>query len=195
MHNLDAANKEFVQKNVSRIIISRDRIAARVKELARDISHCYKDNEVMILPVLTGSVIFLADLIRHLPLMMRIDVVSVSSYPGASTVSQGPKFKIPLLETVGIVGRDILIVDDILDSGATLGALVDFVSARKPARVRTCVLLKKQRPDLPERMDADFIGFDIENEFVVGYGLDFNNLYRNLPDVCVPDRKIIGGRQ
>ncbi len=165
------------------MIVSRGRIASRVEQLAREITDCYGPVELTILAVLTGSLIFLADLIRHLPMMIRLDVVSVSSYPGVVVESQGLQLKLPI--STNLSGRDVLVLDDILDSGATLRAILQAVSAAGAASLRSCVLLKKNRPDLPERPEPDFVGLEVPNKFLVGYGLDYNNLYRNLPDICV----------
>jgi hypoxanthine phosphoribosyltransferase len=165
------------------VIVPRDRIARRVEELARRIADSYPAGELTILGVMTGSLVFLADLIRCLPLRLRLSMVSVRSYPGTATRSKGPQFTMPLPSD--LTGRHVLIVDDILDSGQTLGTLRDAVAARNPASLRTCVLLRKVRPGRDETALADFVGFDVADEFVVGYGLDYDDLYRNLPDICV----------
>ncbi|MHC4982162.1 MAG: hypoxanthine phosphoribosyltransferase [Planctomycetota bacterium] len=166
-----------------RVIVSRDQIAERVDRLACRISEFYQGQELTMLAVLTGSVVFLADLIRRLTIPVRLEVAQVSSYPNESTSPQALRFTLPL--TAPLAGRHVLVVDDILDSGRTMAALLKHIESMKPASVRTCVLLRKARPDLHERIDPDLVGFDLPNEFVVGYGLDFDNLYRNLPDLCV----------
>ena len=177
---------------IGRIVVSRDRIARRVRHLGRRIAECYASSEELtILAVLTGSLVFLADLIRQLPLNMRVDLVSVSSYSGEATRSRGPRFDAPI--PGDLAGKDVLIVDDILDSGRTLTALTDAVAAAGPASLRICVLLAKRRADLSDRPRADFVGFEIDDEFVVGYGLDFDHRFRNLPDVCVLKRRVSGG--
>lgn len=168
-----------------------DEIANRIARLAGQIDRTYRDGELTILAVMTGSLVFLADLVRRLRLMVRVEVASVRSYPDGATRSGGPKFRLPPAE--GLAGRDVLVLDDILDSGATLRLLLDTVAAMKPASLRSCVLLRKSRPDLARRIRADFACFDIDDEFVVGYGLDFNNLYRNLPDICVLKRDVVRG--
>jgi hypoxanthine phosphoribosyltransferase len=165
------------------VVIARDRIAARVGTLADEIAACYGQAELTVLVVLTGAVVFVADLVRRLPMRVRQEAVRVRSYPGRATRSQGPTFLLP--PSADLVGRDVLIVDDILDSGRTLAALGKAVSARRPASLRTCVLLQKRRADLPGRPRADFVGFEIGDEFVVGYGLDYDNRYRDLPDIRV----------
>lgn len=168
---------------VDHVLVSRYQLADRIGQLGREIAACYAGSEVTIVAVMTGSLIFLADLVRQMPLVARLDLTTVSSYPGDATTSQGPKFLLPI--SADLSGRHVLIVDDILDSGRTMELLIGTVNAQRPASVRSCVLLRKRRDDLSDRIDADFVGFDIENEFAVGYGLDFNHLYRNLPDVCV----------
>lgn len=183
MGGQSASEPKELLNDVARVVIPRDEIAARVGQLAGEIAECYAGRELTILAVLTGSLIFLSDLIRRLPLRMRVDVVAVSSYPGPTTCSQGADVRTPV--PPDLAGRDVLILDDILDSGRTLAATLSDVRAAGAASVRSCVLLRKRRPDVPSRTEADFVGFEIENEFVVGYGLDFDRLYRNLPDVCL----------
>jgi len=168
---------------VGRLLVSRDTIASRVDALAGQIACEYAGREVTLLAVLTGAVVFLADLIRRLPLRLKLTVVSVRSYPGETTKSRGPDFISQMPS--GLAGKDVLIIDDILDSGQTLGALLRAVGEQNPSSLRTCVLLRKDRPDLPDRPRPNFVGFEVEDEFVIGYGLDFGDLYRNLPDICV----------
>jgi len=163
------------------LVLSAEVITHRVGELAQEITARYHGREVAIVAVLTGAVVFLVDLMRRLSMPIRLSVVSVLSYPGTATRSQGPVFQGPL--DGNLTGKDVLIVDDILDSGLTLAALRDVVVEHRPASVTTCVLLRKDRPDLTGRADADLVGFDIADEFVVGYGMDFDGLYRNLPDI------------
>jgi len=170
-----------------RVIIGRAKIKRRITTLARQIDAIYQGKELTILAVLTGSLVFLSDLVRQLPLKIRIYVVRASSYcgkksaPGKLTLSQIPEC---------LAGQNVLIVDDILDTGQTLGGLLDRVKRRKPASVRTCVLLKKVRCS-NGRVEADFVGFEIPDEFVVGYGLDYDDLYRNLPDICTLRKHIL----
>jgi len=188
----DATSFHRAYRDEARVLVPRDRISARVAELADAIAACYRGREVTILAVLTGAVIFLADLMRQLPLAMRIELVSVSSYPGTATASQGVNFRTQLPD---LTGKDVLIVDDILDTGRTIAALIRAVRDAGADSVRTCVLLRKlfakgsaEASGGDGRGAPDFVGFDIDDEFVVGYGLDFDNLYRNLPDLCVLDR-------
>ncbi|MFP4104896.1 MAG: hypoxanthine phosphoribosyltransferase [Phycisphaerae bacterium] len=175
--------EQSIRNDIERVLFTEEQIARRVETLAGQIAEQYAGRELTILAVLTGSLIFLADLIRKLPLPMRLDLVSVSSYPGQATRSEGPKVTVPPAGTLR--GRNVLIVDDILDSGLTLQYLLDMVAEYQPESVSSCVLLRKERPDVENRTEAEFVGFDLPDEFVVGYGLDYDHLYRNLPDICV----------
>lgn len=172
-----------IYRDIARVVLSRRAVSRRVGQLARQIAGHYANDDLTILAVLTGSFIFLADLVRRLSLPMKLNVISLESYPGKTTTPQKVKFKSPL--SASLRGRHVLIVDDILDSGQTLATLTRAVQALGPASMKVCVLLRKHRPDLARRMDADFVGFDVDGEFLVGYGLDFDSRYRNLPDICV----------
>lgn len=181
----NSTSVEAISRGVGRVVQSKEQIALMVSELAGRISQCYRQRELTILAVLTGSLIFVADLIRELPLIMRLDLTSVSSYPDDAISSQGAKFRLP--PPRDLAGRDVLVVDDILDSGRTLELLLKTLTQMEPLSLRSCVLLRKVRYDLTDRIEPDFVGFDIEDKFVVGYGLDHNHLYRNLPDIRVFD--------
>ncbi len=173
--------------DIDRILLTHTAIARRVGTLARDIAAAYADREVVIVPVLTGSMIFMADLIRHLPLKMRIDVVAVSSYPNRSTTSRGAS--ITFRGSLPIRGREVLIIDDILESGQSLAAVAQLMRRRGAKSVKTCALLRKPQA-IKKGLAADFMGFDIPDEFVVGYGMDYNHYYRNLPYIAVLKAKI-----
>ncbi len=131
--------------------------------------------------VLTGSLVFLADLIRRLPMRLRIETIKIASYPGRATQSTGAELQTPLGDRLS--GRRVLIVDDILDTELTLGALRDALGQRSCRDVRACVLLRKPASLRLRDADAEFVGFDVGEAFVVGYGLDYDDLYRNLPQV------------
>ena len=202
MQDLDAANCELLQRDIARVLVPRDEIARRIDELASEISDCYRSEagpdgeaELTILAVLTGSLMFISDLIRRLPLKIRIDVMSASSYRGETTTPQDLVLRMAPEEH--LTGKHVLVVDDILDTGTTLGSIVKEISARGPLSVRTCVLLHKVCGDIPCELVPDFYGFALPGEFVVGYGLDFDNLYRNLPDICVLQPHVLerGGRK
>ena len=168
--------------DIERILISEEALSRRVRELAADIARTYADspNGLVIVPILAGSIIFLADLIRCLPIKMRVGLMTVSSYKGQR--SGTPRVVQPL--NVDIAGRDVLIVDDILDTGTTLRFVRDQLQTLRPASLRICVLLRKPA-QAPHDLAPDFVGFDIEDAFVVGYGLDYNDLYRNWPAIGV----------
>lgn len=183
-----------MQENIDRVLIDRHTIAARVGEMAEQIAADFSKVEggldpvhITIVPILTGSLIFLADLIRRLPLMMQIRLVTVSSYPGKATTSQGIELKGQLPED--LTGHHVLIVDDILDSGRTIQYVTDLIAKRGCASVRSCMLLRK-RIASAMNTHADYIGFDIPDEFVVGYGLDYDGFYRNLPEVVVLKKEV-----
>jgi hypoxanthine phosphoribosyltransferase len=179
-----------MQKDIERVLISREKIAARIHEMAEQITadHLPLAGEITLVPILTGAMIFCADLMRQLSLRMRIGLLTVSSYPGASIRSQGSTV---LAQQLGDVhGRHVLLIDDILDSGGTLKLVVPAIHAMRPASVRTCVLLRKQRPAARE-IAVDYVGFEIPDEFVVGYGLDYDNYYRNLPEIVTLRRSVL----
>ncbi|HSV73404.1 MAG TPA: hypoxanthine phosphoribosyltransferase [Chthonomonadales bacterium] len=163
-------------------LISADAIAARVARLGDQIGVDYQGCDLVVVGVLTGAVVFLADLVRRIPLPMEIDFVATSSY-GAATAATG---EVRLLKDLShpIDGKHVLLVEDIVDTGLTLRYLVGLLRSRGPASVRTCALLDKPAR---RRVDqhADYVGFAIEDRFVVGYGLDLAGLYRNLPYIGV----------
>jgi hypoxanthine phosphoribosyltransferase len=165
-----------------RVLIDADQIHRRVAELARQIKDDYRDQAMTIVGVLTGSLIFLADLVRHLDLPLRIALIQASSYRGATTIPGELRVQAELVPDLR--GRHVLLLDDILDTGATLAHLVRQLQELDPASLRIGVLLRKQgRQQIP--VTADYCGFDIPDVFVVGYGLDYNDEYRNLPHVAV----------
>jgi hypoxanthine phosphoribosyltransferase len=169
--------------DVERILFHEQTILSRLDELARDITEFYAGNELTVIAVLNGSLIFAADLLRRIPLPLKLDCLSVSSYHGGTESSGVVTFD--QVSMPDIDGRHVLILDDILDSGRTLHAICAKLRAEaQPKSVRVCVLLSKRCPRA-EELEADFVGFEIENEFVIGYGLDFAEHYRNLPFVGV----------
>jgi len=183
--------------DIDRVLISQQQIAERVAELARLITEDHttpkldRPAQVTIVPVLTGAMIFCSDLIRHIPIAMRIGVVSVSSYPGQSVTSQGAQV---VAQQLGdLHGRRVVLVDDILDSGQTIRLVQSVLRQQWAASVKTCVLLRKNRPATRD-VEIDYVGFDIPDEFVVGYGLDFDNYYRNLPDIVTLKTDVLEAR-
>lgn len=163
------------------ILIAEQRIERRVRELADRINADYRSTPLTIVGVLTGSLIFVADLIRHLDMPLRVGFLRASSYRGTDT-EPGRLHIVPELMP-DVEGRNVLLIDDILDTGQTLQALVAHVSQHGAATLRTGVLLRKiGRQRLP--IEPDYCGFDIPDTFVIGYGLDFNDEYRNLPYIA-----------
>jgi hypoxanthine phosphoribosyltransferase len=136
--------------------------------------------------------VFCSDLVRQLPLQLRIATMRVSSYPGTATNTQGAKLVEAQFD--GLAGGHVLLVDDILDSGSTLRLLVPMLASHGALGVKTCVLLRKKRPEAMAT-PVDYVGFDIPDEFVVGYGLDYDDYYRNLPDIVSLKPGIIGGKE
>ena len=169
------------REEVERILITDEAIARRIREMSRDIERDFKGKEMVVVSLLNGTVMFLADLIRNLSLPLRLDFMGVSSY-GAGTESGDLVFTKEL--RLDVQGRDVLLVDDILDTGKTLCRVLEKLRALKPRQIKTCVLLNKAARRT-EDVQADYIGFEIPDFFVVGYGLDFAERYRNLPFVGV----------
>lgn len=178
---------------VRRVLISRNDIARRVRQLAAELIAEYEGRELTMVAVLTGAMPFTADLIRLLPMPLRIEPVWVRSYPGTATRNHPATFRLPPPEDMK--GRDVLIVDDIFDSGQTMAMLLDAVVAAGARDVKRCALLRKSRPDLPDRGPLEYCGFDIPDEFVVGYGLDYDGYFRNLPDIGVLEIDSMGARK
>jgi len=166
---------------VERVLITDEQIARRVKSLARKIERDFRGSETVVVSLLNGTVMFLADLIRHLNLPLRLDFLGVSSY-GPGTESRELVFTKEL--RLDVRGRDVLLVDDILDTGKTMSRVLPKIQALKPRRIKICVLLDKPSRRT-ENIQADYTGFEIPDLFVVGYGLDFAERYRNLPFVGV----------
>ena len=169
-------------KDVERILITSEEIGARVRELGQQITNDYAGQEILMIGVLRGAVIFMADLARSIKRPMDIDFMAITSY-GLSTNSSGVVRIIKDLDEV-VEGRHILIIEDIIDSGLTLNYLVDNIKSRKSASVRICTLLSK--PDRRKvNVTVDYNGFIIPDHFVVGYGLDYAGKYRNLPFIGI----------
>jgi hypoxanthine phosphoribosyltransferase len=165
------------------VLIPADRIRQRVDELGREIAAAYPNHEpVTIVGVLTGSLVFLADLIRRLDLPLRIALIQASSYRGAATTAGDLRIQPEMMPDLR--GRHVLLLDDILDTGQTLSKLTDHLKTLGPLSVRVAVLLRKRgRQTVP--FEPDFCGFEIPDAFVIGYGLDYNDEYRHLPFIGV----------
>ena len=171
-----------IERDVGEILIGADELETRIRELGREVSADYAGRELLLVGVLKGAVFFMADLMRSITVPCEIDFMAISSY-GASTDSSGVVRILKDLD-INIEGRHVLVVEDIIDSGLTLSYLVRNLESRGPASLEVCALLTK-----PERrqidVDVRYTGFEIPNRFVIGYGLDFAERYRNLPYVAV----------
>lgn len=169
------------------LLITRDQIAVRVKEMGAEITRDFEGKDLTVICILKGAVVFFVDLIREIDLPMTMDFMAISSY-GSATKSSGVVRILKDLDH-GIEGKDVLIVEDIVDSGMSMSYLLNSLKTRNPASVKLLTLLDK--PDRRRvELNADYIGFTIPDEFVIGYGLDYAEHYRNLPDVCILSPKM-----
>ncbi|HEY2614401.1 MAG TPA: hypoxanthine phosphoribosyltransferase [Chthoniobacterales bacterium] len=177
-----------MQADLERILFDEATIHRRLDELAARISHDYSDRELTVIAILNGSVILMADLLRRIPLPLKLDCLSVASYHGGTKTTGELIFRQVALPDVA--GRHVLILDDILDSGVTLATIREKLEAAAPLSVRICVLVEKKKKRL-RPVVADYVGFEIADEFVVGYGLDYMERYRNLPCIGVLRKELI----
>ena len=178
--------------DIERILFQEDTILERLDALAGEVTEAYRGKDFVVIAVMNGSLIFAADLLRRIPLPLRLDCLSVASYHGGMESSGFVTFD--QLTLPDVKGRHVLIVDDILDTGRTLHAIGERLRAEAaPASIRVCVLLRKDK-QREESLEADFVGFDIGDEFVVGYGLDYAEHYRNLPFVGVLRTEVFSRR-
>lgn len=168
-----------MHSHTEKILVDEQTIQRRVAELAAAITRDYQGKELTILALMKGSVIFLADLLRLIPIPLRLEVLPVSSYHGSQS-SGVVHFKEQHLPE--ITGHHILLIDDILDSGTTLKVITSRILEENPASLRSCVLLHKKVKTMPG-VQAEYVGFEIPDAFVVGYGLDYKEYYRNFPDI------------
>ena len=168
--------------DISAVLFDEYKIQARIKEIGGEISRQYQGKTPVFVGILKGGFVFLSDLIRSITIPIELDFMATSSY-GSGTVSSGI-VKIRKDIDIDIKDRDVIIIEDIVDSGLTLQYIKEYLSKHEPASVRTCVLLDKPEA---HKIDVtfDYVGFNIGNEFVVGYGLDYNELYRNLPYIGI----------
>jgi len=179
----------MIHPDIEQVLYTEEQLRSRVREVGAQITADYAGREPLLISVLRGSYIFMADLTRAIGLDVTVDFMAVSSY-GAGTVSSGQvEIKKDLSDS--IEGKDLIIVEDILDSGNTLYYLMDVLRARKPASIRICALMDK--PDRRTKpITADYVGFTIPDAFIVGYGLDYAEKYRNLPYVGVLKPSVYG---
>ncbi len=184
MMNQQNAESMLMEEDVERILISQEEIEAKVSEIAKEMDAVYKNlkEDIVMVCILKGSVNFFSSLVQHLSFPVIYDFMCISSYGGSTNSS----FNVNIIKdlSVNIEGKHVVIIEDILDTGNTLNALLKRLESRKPASLRLCCLLDK-----PERrlkpISVDFVGFSIPNEFVVGFGLDYNEYYRQLPYIGI----------
>ncbi len=176
-----------VEKDIDRILISSAEIEQRTKEIAAQITKDYEGEEVVVVSILRGSVVFFAELVKQIDLDLRFDFMYVSSY-GAGTESSG-EVRIIKDITQSIKGKNVLIIEDIIDSGRTLSNLKELLGTRNPKSLKICALLDKPTRRVVA-LEGDYVGFSIPDEFVVGFGLDYDERYRNLPHVCVLKKSV-----
>ena len=177
-----------MQGDIERVLFDEPAIQKRLDEMAAQITADYRDRELMVIAVLTGSLMFLSDLLRRIPLPLKLDCLNAVSYHGKTQTSGEVIFKDVNLPD--ITDRDVLIIDDILDTGHTLAAVREKLRMITPRSLRVCVLLSKTK-QRARHIDVDYLGFEIEDEFVVGYGLDFMQRYRNLPYIGVLRKELL----
>ena len=180
-----------MRADLDEILLNESQIQLRLDDLAHEIQRDYAERDLTLVGILTGSVLFIADLLRRLPMQLRLDYIGVSSYHG-ETRSTGELLVTKALR-LDVRGRDVLVVDDILDTGLTLVKIREMIQKLEPRDLKFAVFLEK---DLPHRQDfrADYVAFHIPNKFVVGYGLDYRERYRNLPYVGTLKAEVIAGK-
>ena len=172
-----------MRSDLERVLFREDEIAVRLDQLAIQITEDYRGKDLTVLAILNGSLIFMADLLRRIPLPLQLDCLRVKSYFGGTVTTGRVEFDHAALPP--IQGRHVLLLDDILDSGNTLAAIIETIRVEaEPLSLKSCVLLRKMKKR-DVAVEADYVGFDIEDEFVVGYGLDYQERYRNLPLIGV----------
>ena len=184
--------------DIERVLFDEPAIHCRLDELAAQITSDYCDRDLSVIGVLKGSLIFMSDLLRRTPLPLKLDCLSVASYHGKRQTSGEVVFKFATANSScsgqvalpDVAGRDVLILDDILDSGHTLAAIRDKLETANPRSIRVGVLLSKRKQRARD-VEPDYVGFEIEDEFVVGYGLDFMEGYRNLPYIGVLRKELL----
>lgn len=187
-----------VKGDLERVLFDEPAIHRRLDDIAERVTNDYRERELTVIAVLHGSLMFVADLLRRIPLPLKLECLSVASYHGKAQTSGDVIFKLATaspssggqVTLPNVAGRDILILDDILDSGHTLAAVRETLETAKPHSIRVCVLLSKKKQRARE-VDTDYVGFEIDDEFVVGYGLDFRERYRNLPYIGVLRKELL----
>jgi hypoxanthine phosphoribosyltransferase len=179
-----------IESDIADILIDAGRLQARVRELGAAISRDYQGKTPLLVGVLRGTVVFLADLLRAIDIHVKVDLIAISSYGPATRTSGVVRFTKDLEEL--IEGRHVILVEDIIDTGLTLRYITRSLSTRRPASIAVCTLLDKQVRRLID-IDVQYKGFEIPDAFVVGYGLDYKQRYRNLPYIAVLKPEVYGG--
>jgi hypoxanthine phosphoribosyltransferase len=173
----------MMQSDLEKVLYREEEIAARLDQMAVQITQDYRGKDLTVLAILNGSLIFMSDLLRRIPLPLQLDCLRAKSYYGGTVTTGRVQFDYAALPLVQ--GRHVLLLDDILDSGNTLASIVETIRREAgPVSLKSCVLLRKMKKR-ELSIEADYVGFDIEDEFVVGYGLDYQERYRNLPLIGV----------
>lgn len=172
---------------IERVLVSKEEIQKAVKRIGAEITADYADKDLFIIGVLKGGFVFMADLVREIRLPVQMDFIAVSSY-GASTKSSGVVRMIKDIDKP-LMGKHLLIVEDIIDSGVTLKYLKEMFATRGPLSIKVCTIFDKPSRRKVE-MKGDYVGIEIPDEYVIGYGLDYDGAYRNLPDLCVLRRDV-----
>lgn len=178
-------------ENIGSVLIDNETLKDRVRELGQELTKDYKGKNLVLVGILKGAVLFLSDLAKEIKCDVVFDFMAVSSY-GASTRSSGVVRILKDLDE-DIEGKDVLIIEDIVDTGLTLHYLVENLRSRKPRSLKICCCLDKPSRRIVD-VNVDYVGFEISNEFVVGYGLDYGEKYRNLPYICVLDPEIYSNK-
>lgn len=173
---------EKIYNDIEKVLISKEKIDARVREIGKQISEEFANEEVILIGVLKGSFIFMADLVRNINLPVDIDFIVVSSY--SDGVETSGNVKIIKDINIDVKNKVVIMIEDIIDTGLTMNNLKEIFKVRKCKKFKVCTLLDKKERRKVE-IEADYIGFEVPNEFVVGYGLDYSGKYRNLPEVAV----------
>ena len=178
-------------QDIEEVLLPRDRIAARVAELGREISHDFAGRSPLLISVLKGAVYFLTDLSREIEIPLSLDFMAITSY-GSARAQSGVVRLIKDLD-IEITGRHVLLVEDIIDTGLTAGYLLRLLQARSPASLQICTLLDRPRRRILEALPIAYRGFEIPDRFVVGYGLDYDQRYRGLPYIATLKPDVYGG--
>lgn len=181
-------NNNDMLGDIESVLFTERQISVMVERIGKEISRDYKDKNLLLVSVLKGSVVFMADLMRSIEIPARIDFMATSSY-GSGSQSSGVVKIIKDLD-IPLEGYDMVIVEDILDSGKTLSSLIKIISSRNPKSIRLCTLFDKPERREVEDIKADYVGSEIPDAFIVGYGLDYDEKYRNLPFVGILDEKV-----